>query len=113
MDIFRGHHVNRVLDASTDVLRLKVRVVVAKDVGKADPFADQFQDGLHGDACAGNARLTEMDLGIDSDAACHSSFPLRAVERWAVFRGGWAFGLHHANAANYGYGRDPHYFRRS
>src|SRR5437868_8247819 len=75
MSVFGGYHVNGVLDAGANVFRLKVGIVVANDVGKAQPFADHFQNVLYRDAGACNAGLAKMNLSVDGDAVSHGRSP--------------------------------------
>ena len=48
MDVFHGHHVNRVLNAGSNILRLKIRVIVLNDLREGKPFTDEFQHALYG-----------------------------------------------------------------
>src|SRR5262245_21311781 len=84
VDIFGGYHVNRVLDAGANVLRLKVRVIVAQDVRKAQPFAHQLQNILYRNASARDAGLAEMSQRIDGDAGFHGSSPPTAAQWPAI-----------------------------
>jgi hypothetical protein len=58
---------NGILDAGADVLHGQRRIVVPNDLLEAEPFIQKFQDAVHGDARACNARLPEMYPGIDND----------------------------------------------
>lgn len=71
VNVLGRQYVDRVLDTRPQVVGLKVGVIIAGNLIKPTPFADQFQDALHGDARPRNARFTEVDFGIDGDSILH------------------------------------------
>lgn len=66
MNILSRDERDRVLQTGFNVLNLKVGIVVLDDFGKGKSIVEQFKNTLHGSTRAGNARLTKMDLGVDS-----------------------------------------------
>ena len=66
MNILSRDERDRVLQTGFNVLNLKVGIIVLDNFGKGKSIVKQFKNALHGSARAGNARLTKMDLGIDS-----------------------------------------------
>ena len=71
MDVFERHDINRKLDARTDVVGLKIWIVIPDDVIKRQSFADEFQDALHRNPRAYDTRLAKVNPGIDADAIGH------------------------------------------
>lgn len=55
------------LDARMDVIGGQIRIVVTNDLTEWDVLIDQFQDVLHRDTRSGDARFSEVDLGVDGD----------------------------------------------
>ena len=65
-----------VVDTSLYVITGDVRVVVTQDVVKGGAVLQQLQHGVDGDARAFDARLAEVDVGVDCDARLiHNNFP--------------------------------------
>jgi hypothetical protein len=76
MDVFQGDSVNRILNASSNVLNAQIRIIVLDNIAKTMPFSDKFKNILHGNASARHAWLAKMDIRIDSNAI---------VQGWSPF----------------------------
>ena len=66
MNILSRDERDRVLQTGFNVLNLKVGIIVLDNFGKGKSIVEQFKNTLHGSTRADNARLTKMDLGVDS-----------------------------------------------
>ena len=64
MNVFGGHECNGILQARANIFNLKLRVVVSNNLREGETFIEQLEDVLHGDACASDTRLAEMDLSL-------------------------------------------------
>jgi len=66
MNILSRDKRDRVLQTGSNVLNLKEGIIVLDNFGKGKSIVKQFKNTLHGSTRADNARLTKMDLGVDS-----------------------------------------------
>ena len=65
MNIFDLHYVNRIMNASTYVVFLKVGKIIRENCLKRDPLMHQFENIYYGNPGFRNTRLTKMNLGIN------------------------------------------------
>ncbi len=71
MNVFRRHQLNGILNASANIFRLKIRIVILDDLFKRDAFPNQFEYALNWYPCASNTRFAEMHIWVDFDSLFH------------------------------------------
>ena len=76
MDVFGRQNVDGVLDAGTNILRIKVWVKIANDLIEWNAFAYQLQYILHRDPCPSHARLAEVNIRIDRNSFFHGRYSI-------------------------------------
>ena len=65
MNILSLNDINRVLDASLEILLGEIGVIILNNRVERNCFAHQFENGLHGNARPRDARFPKMDFVAD------------------------------------------------